>query len=164
MYNRIDIPLRPHPALALAANLPWYLLALFCLVAASGQPALWHIAGLISLAIGIWRTARALQSGEDFVTGLIIDQDRLRLCYSDGRTQTVRVAPESRLGARLSILKLVPEAPKEFPLQLRARIKGLRYACLQKLEKKSPPATEFPDKKEREALDPRERELLGIKL
>ena len=116
MYNRIDIPLRPHPALALAANLPWYLLALFCLVAASGQPALWHIAGLISLAIGIWRTARALQSGEDFVTGLIIDQDRLRLCYSDGRTQTVRVAPESRLGARLSILKLVPEAPISAPI------------------------------------------------
>ena len=116
MYNRIDIPLRPHPALALAANLPWYLLALFCLVAASGRPALWHIAGLISLAIGIWRTARALQSGEDFVTGLIIDQDRLRLCYSDGRTQTVRVAPESRLGARLSILKLVPEAPISAPI------------------------------------------------
>jgi hypothetical protein len=61
-------------------------------------------------------------------------------------------------------LELVPEAPQEFPLQLRARIKGLRYACLRKLEKKSPPATEFPDQKEREALDPRERELLGIKL
>jgi hypothetical protein len=116
VYNRIDIPLRPHPALALAANLPWYLLALFCLVAASGQPALWYIAGLISLATGIWRTARALRSGEDSVTGLMIDQDRLRLCYSDGRTQTVRVAPESRLGARLSILKLVPEAPISAPI------------------------------------------------
>ena len=116
MYNRIDIPLRPHPALALAANLPWYLLALFCLVAASGLPALWYIAGLISLAIGIWRTARALRSGEDSVNGLMIDQDRLRLCYSDGRTQTVRVAPESRLGARLSILKLVPEAPISAPI------------------------------------------------
>ena len=61
-------------------------------------------------------------------------------------------------------LELVPESPKEFPLQLRARIKGLRYACLQDLEKKSPPLEEFPDEKEREALDPRERELLGIKL
>ena len=61
-------------------------------------------------------------------------------------------------------LELVPESPKEFPLHLRARIKGLRYACLQVFEKKSPPLEEFPDEKEREALDPRERELLGIKL
>ena len=46
----------------------------------------------------------------------MIDQDRLRLCYSDGRTQTVRVAPESRLGARPSTLKLVPEAPISAPI------------------------------------------------
>ena len=61
-------------------------------------------------------------------------------------------------------LELVPEAPNEFPLKRRARIKGLRYACLQKTEEKSSLKADFPDEKELEALDPRERELLGIKL
>lgn len=116
MYSRIEIPVRPHPVLALLANLPWLVLALFCLFAAPYEPALWHGAGLVSLAIGIWRIARALQTGPHSVTGLLVDQDRLRLCYPDGRTQTANVAPESRLGGRLSILKLVPEAPISAPV------------------------------------------------
>jgi len=116
VYSRIEVPLRPHPALALTANLPWFLLTLFCLFAAPYQPGLWYGAGMVSLTTGIWRTAQALRSSDDSVTGLIIDQDRLRVCYADGRTETVRVAPESRLGARLSILKLVPEAPISAPV------------------------------------------------
>ncbi|MDY6797664.1 MAG: hypothetical protein SVX28_02775 [Pseudomonadota bacterium] len=116
MYSRIEVPVRPHPVLALTANLPWLLLALFCLFAASRQPVFWYSAGLVAMIVGIWRTARALRFGAHSITRLIVEQNQLRLCYPDGRTQTVRVAPETRLGGRLSILKLVPDAPISAPV------------------------------------------------
>jgi hypothetical protein len=118
VYNRIEIPLRAHPVLALTANLPWFLLGLFCLAAASRQPALWYIAGLACMAVGGWRTTRALRSGAGSMAGLIVERERLSIRYRDGRTQAVRVAPESRLGSRLSILKLVPEAPISAPVSV----------------------------------------------
>lgn len=116
MYSRIEVPVRPHPLLALTANLPWLLLALFCLLAAPRQPIFWYSAGLAAMVIAIWRTTRALRSGAHSITCLIVDQNQLRLCYPDGRTQTVRVAPETRLGGRLSILKLVPDTPTSAPV------------------------------------------------
>lgn len=116
VYSRIEVPVRPHPVLALTANLPWLLLALFCLFAAARQPIFWYSAGLVALIIGTWRTVQALRSGAHSITSLIVDQNQLRLCYPDGRTQTARVAPETRLGGRLSILKLVPDAPTSGPV------------------------------------------------
>lgn len=116
MYNRIEIPVCRQPVLALILNLPWLMLALFCLLAASHLPEFWYSAGMLAMIIAAWRTVRHLRPGGSLVTGLLVDHDRLQIRYRDGRMQVAEVAPESRLGARLSILKLVPEAPTSSPV------------------------------------------------
>lgn len=110
MFNRIDLALTPSPLAGLIAALPWGVLMLATLVLGYAQhPLLWLFSPLAGL--GGWRRFQScgrLRGGSRSVTRLSVAGDRLTAHLANGRSVPVAISPDSRLFARLAILKLTP--------------------------------------------------------
>src|SRR5690606_19430993 len=106
VFNRIDVPVYPSGAAALIGALPWLLLALFCLSVANAFPILWYGLALGVAAMAVTRFYRSLCRRPDSIVALVVDQDTLWIRRADDRLTPAVVAPQSRIGARLSLLKV----------------------------------------------------------
>lgn len=109
MLNRIDLTLSPSALAGLIAALPWGALMLAALALGQLQhPLLWLFCPLA--AVGGARQFRGsgwLQR-ENSVRHLSVSGDQLYAHLTDGRRPPVKVSADSRLFARLAILKLTP--------------------------------------------------------
>ncbi len=109
MLNRIDLPLARSALAGLIAAFPWFTLALAALALGQLQhPLLWLLCPL-AVAGGLrqYRDSGWLQPASS-VSKLSVNSDRLYAHLNDGRQLPVSVSGDSRLYARLAILKLTP--------------------------------------------------------
>lgn len=109
MPNRIDLALAPSTLAGLIAALPWCVLALAALALGWIQhPLLWVFCPL-AIVGGLcqFRTSGWLQRASS-VCQLSVTAGGLCVHLKNGRRTTVRIAADSRLFARLAILKLTP--------------------------------------------------------
>lgn len=125
MYNRIEVLLRPSPGATLIAIAPWLAVALFALIAGSRFGFLLFAVPLSLVGAGwhLWNRRRF--NGSRAIRGLLVDHHNLSLVMADGQQITVKVAPESRVGASLSLLKLRPEDSRSGPGGRRAKTSTL---------------------------------------
>ncbi|WP_375182941.1 hypothetical protein [Marinobacter sp.] len=109
MSSRIEVALTPSIPAGLIAALPWLALTAFLLVAAgSGQP--WLLAGVpVSLLGAAWQFRRTgLLRGHRAVAGLTVTDGQLLARLADQTAVAVDAAGASRMGPRLTLLKLRP--------------------------------------------------------
>lgn len=107
MSSRIELTLSPSALTGVLASLPWLVLFAFALVTAvTGQPWLLMV-GLPALGGAVWQYRQTgLLKAARSVIRLRVEQGQLYAQTRDGRQVAVAPAASSRLGARLSLLKL----------------------------------------------------------
>lgn len=109
MLNRIDVALARSTLAGLIGAAPWCVLTLAAILLGLIQhPLLWLFCPLAMIGgvrqfLGSGQLQRA-----NSVTQLSASEGQLRARFNDGRESTVRVGADSRLFARLAILKLTP--------------------------------------------------------
>lgn len=109
MSSPIELTLRPSVTAGLLAAVPWLLLSGFLLAAAqAGKP--WLLLALpATLAGGVWqyRHTGLLQS-RTAVTSLRVEEGQLYVGLGEAPAIPVVASGASRIGARVSLLKLRP--------------------------------------------------------
>jgi len=105
--SRIDVRLAPSLSAGALASLPW--LALLTFTALAGLltlPALLFCLPLIVAGV-IWQARTSgLLRGRRAITGLQVEDDQLFAVTASGTPLAARIAPESRITARLALLKV----------------------------------------------------------
>lgn len=109
MLNRIDVPLAKSTLAGLIGAAPWFVLALAAIALGLIQHPLLALFCPLAMAGGVrqFRVSGRLQQANS-VTRLSASAEGLCVQFNDGREAAVRVSADSRLFARLAILKLRP--------------------------------------------------------
>lgn len=111
MYNRIDLTLRPGILAGLLAALPWILMTVAVVALAATGPALMAPVAVFPALMGLRQFRRSgLLQGPSSVHRLTLQAGELRVLLGDGRQVAARVTGDSRVFARLALLKLRTQA------------------------------------------------------
>ncbi|MCM0611179.1 hypothetical protein KFJ24_01675 [Marinobacter sediminum] len=109
MSSRIELNLSPSVAVGILATLPWLVLLIFIVIAAATGKG-WLAAGIPITLIGAFAQYRnsGMLRGASSVGALRLKDEQLYAKLVDGRLIPVTAGPNSRVGARLALLKLRP--------------------------------------------------------
>ncbi|TNE75048.1 MAG: hypothetical protein EP339_09970 [Gammaproteobacteria bacterium] len=109
MSNRIDLPLSASIPAGLLSIVPWLVLLLFSSVSgAMGHSWLWS-GTLVAFIGGLYQfRSTGMLTLASSVIAVRQDQGRLSVLLADGREIGVRATGSSRIGSRLTLLKLRP--------------------------------------------------------
>ncbi|MBZ2167300.1 hypothetical protein [Marinobacter sp. F4216] len=107
MFNRIELPLRPSILSGVVAALPWLAIAAFLIVVGYTRIP-WFLGAVPAALCGAWIYFRRMGQlkGKTAVTSLLLEQGQLYAQLDSGERKPVSPSPASRLGRRLSLLKL----------------------------------------------------------
>jgi toxin CptA len=111
--SRIELAIAPSATVGVLAATPWLILLAFVTVAGVAGK-FWLLAALPFAAAGAlaqYRHTGLLRSARS-VTALIVDNNQCHARMADNQIIPVRVCAGSRLGSRLTLLKLRPQGTR----------------------------------------------------